>query len=397
MDVFVRDLAAGRTIPVSVANGAGAVYGNASSEAPSIDATGNRVAFHSQSSNLGDGDTDTTADVHVRDLAAARTLLASAAGPVKGNGPSGDPSISGDGRRVAFDSGATNLHAADTDDDGDVFLRDLAAGTTALVSRNGTTGPGLTGHSSRPALSLDGSAVAFRGSGTGLVPGDEPGVSRGFVKRLATGEVALATRATGAAGLVADEGIAGLDVDADGSCVAFDTQSANLAGFPVPGDASTVWMRVLGAGCPDPVAVPGPGADTTKPVLSAVKLSRKRFRVGKRATPKAAAKRGTTIRFTVSEAATLRITIGRKAAGRKVKGRCKPASRKLRKKPRCVRWVSRGTLVRAVPAGAGRVAFTGRVGRKALERGKHRFAVVAVDAAGNRSAATKLKFKIVKR
>jgi len=155
---------------------------------------------------------------------------------------------------------------------------------------------------------------------------------------------------------------------------------------------------VLGAGCPDPPAGPGgPGADTTKPVLSAVKLSRKRFRIGKKPTPKAAAKRGTTIRFTVSEAATLRITVGRRAAGRKVKGRCKPPTRRLRKKPKCVRWIKRGTLTRAVPAGSGRVAFTGRVGRKALKRGKHRFALVAVDAAGNRSATKAVKFKIVKR
>ncbi|MET0685215.1 MAG: hypothetical protein ABW060_07860 [Solirubrobacteraceae bacterium] len=399
VDVFVRDLAAGRTFPVSVADGPGDAYGNAGGEAPAIDATGRRVAFHTKSTNLGDGDTDADFDVHVRDLATGRTQLVSRGATVKGNGYSGDPSISGDGRLVAFDSAATNLDPADADDDSDIFLRDLDRGTTALVSRRGTAGPALGGHSSRPVLSLDGSAVGFRADDTGLLPGDDPAPTRGWVKRLATGEIALATRATGASGLVADRGIAGFDIDGDGSCVAFDTHSSNLAAFPVPSDAGTVWMRVLGAGCPDPATGPpgGPGADTTKPVLSGVKLSRKRFRVGKKATPTAAAKRGTTIRFTVSEAATLRITVGRKAAGRKVKGRCKPASRKLRKKPRCVRWVSRGTLTRAVPAGAGRVAFTGRVGRKALERGKHRFAVVAVDVAGNRSAPTKLKFKIVKR
>ena len=398
--MFVRDLAAGRTLPVSVADGAGATYGNGPSEAPSIDATGARVAFHSAATNLGDGDTDPTIDVHVRDLAAGRTLLASVAGPVKGNGPSGDASISGDGRRVAFDSGASNLHAADTDTESDIFLRDLAAGTTALVSRNGTAGAGLAGSNYRPAMSLDGSAVAFRSSGSGLLPGDDPDELRGFVKRLASGELVLATRATGAAGLVADDGVSGLDVDADGSCVAFDTRAGNLASFPVPGDVASVWMRVLGAGCPDPAAAPPPppGTDTTKPVLTAVKLSRTRFRVGKQATPRsAAAKRGTTLRFTVSEAATLRIVVGRRAAGRRVQGRCKPPTRKLRTRPRCVRWVKRGTLTRAVPAGAGRVAFSGRIGRKALRRGRHRFALVAVDAAGNRSAPRKVKFRIVRR
>lgn len=397
-DLFVRDLAANRTFPVSVADGAGGAYGNAGSENPSIDATGRRVAFHTSATNLGDGDTDGEIDVHVRDLATGRTLLASKAGAVKGNAASGDPSISGDGRFVAFDSAASNLDPADTDDDGDVFIRDLDGGSTALVSRQGLAGPPLGGHSFRPVLSRDGSAVAFRASGSGLVPGDDAQLTRGFVRRLATGETVLATRANGANGIVADEGISGLDIDADGSCVAFDTQASNLASFPVPGDASTVWMRVLGAGCPDPPAGPGgPGADTTKPVLSAVKLSRKRFRVGKKATPKAAAKRGTSIRFTISEAATLRITVGRRASGRKVEGRCKPVTRKLRKKPRCVRWVKRGTLSRTVPAGAGRVTFTGRVGRKALKRGKHRFALVAVDAAGNRSATKTAKFKIVKR
>ena len=400
VDVFVRDLAAGRTIPVSVADGAGASYGNGPSEAPSIDATGARVAFHSAATNLGDGDTDPTTDVHVRDLAAGRTLLASVAGPVKGNGPSGDASISGDGRRVAFDSGATNLHAADADAQSDIYLRDLAAGTTALVSRNGTAGAGLPGSNSRPAMSLDGSAIAFRSSGSGLLPGDDPDELRGFVKRLATGELVLATRATGAAGLVADDGVSGLDV----GCRRLVRRLRHAGREPgvVPGSGgrrdrldARARCRLPGPGRAPP---PPPGADTTKPVLTAVKLSRTRFRVGKQATPRsAAAKRGTTLRFTVSEAATLRIVVGRRAAGRRVQGRCKPPTRKLRTRPRCVRWVKRGTLVRAVPAGAGRVAFSGRIGRKALRRGRHRFALVAVDAAGNRSAPRKVKFRIVRR
>jgi signal transduction histidine kinase len=101
-----------------------------------------------------------------------------------------------------------------------------------------------------------------------------------------------------------------------------------------------------GGGEPSP---PPPSADTTAPALAGVSLSRSRFRVARRATATvAAAHAGTTLRFTLSEAARVRIALRRVRSGRVVRA---------------------GALLRSEPAGAGRVRFSGRVGKRALRPG----------------------------
>jgi hypothetical protein len=112
-------------------------------------------------------------------------------------------------------------------------------------------------------------------------------------------------------------------------------------------------------------------------VLSRAKLSRKRFAVGRKATPiAAAAKQGTVLSFRSSEAGTLRITFER-ALPRK-------------------RFRRAGTLTRRIKAGVGKVALSGRLGRKAMAAGSYRATLVATDAAGNRSKPVVVKFTIVK-
>ena len=130
-------------------------------------------------------------------------------------------------------------------------------------------------------------------------------------------------------------------------------------------------------------------------------LSNKRFRVSPKATAVAAATRrspiGTTVRFTLSERAGVRLVIARRESGRRVGSSCRKATRALRKRKRCTRFVARGTLRRASRAGANRVAFSGRIGRRALPRGTYRMTLTATDPAGNRSAARTLGFTVVKR
>lgn len=131
-------------------------------------------------------------------------------------------------------------------------------------------------------------------------------------------------------------------------------------------------------------------------------MSRTRFRVARTATAVAAVKRrrtaaGTTIRYTLSEAATVRMVVGRAQSGRRVGTSCRKATRALRKRKRCTRYLTRGTLRRASKKGTSRVAFSGRIGRKALARGRHRIVLTATDAAGNRSTSSTLAFTIVKR
>ena len=130
--------------------------------------------------------------------------------------------------------------------------------------------------------------------------------------------------------------------------------------------------------------------DTTRPVLSAVSLTHKRFRVGKGAS----APVGTKFRYRLSEAARVTIRFDRALTGVRSGKRCvKPAVGQQGK--RCTRFVRVGQLVRQSPRGKSRVPFSGRVGHTALTPGKYRAVLRATDAAGNKSATRTLKFEVV--
>lgn len=180
-DVFVRDRDAGVTTRVSVA-GAGTQGNAASSDEVAISADGREVAFGSDASNLVAGDTNGVRDVFVRDRwnRVTRRVSVSTTG-AQGNGPSFLPSISGDGRFVAFGSVATNLVPVDANGGTtDVFVRDRSARTTTLVSvaDDGTPGNGI---SNNPVISAGGGDVAFISVATNLVPDDTNNAQDAFV------------------------------------------------------------------------------------------------------------------------------------------------------------------------------------------------------------------------
>jgi Tol biopolymer transport system component len=178
-DVFVRDRKLHTTVRVSV-DSAGA-QGNSFSDTPSISANGRFVAFRSESSNLVSGDTPGE-DVFVRDRKLHTTSLVSVdSAGVPGNGGSNDPVISPDGRYVAFDSDATNLVAGDTNAGEDVFVRDRSLHKTFRVS---VTTAGVQGDSDSfyPALSADRRFVAFASNATNLVSGDTNGFRDVFAR-----------------------------------------------------------------------------------------------------------------------------------------------------------------------------------------------------------------------
>ena len=142
----------------------------------------------------------------------------------------------------------------------------------------------------------------------------------------------------------------------------------------------------------DPPATPGPGAggdggtgsggeqpvggaaDGIAPALGRVTLAPRRFAIARRATAAAAFRRGTTVRYSLSEPAAVTLRVVRLAGGKR-----RPA----------------GTLRRAGTAGANRVRFSGRIGRRALRPGRYRLIVRAIDAAGNHSAVRTADFRIV--
>jgi hypothetical protein len=155
---------------------------------PAISANDRYVTFSSSATNLVAGDTNAAGDVFVRDRVAGTTTLVSVStsGGV-GNGGSGEPNVSADGRYVVFSSGASDLVAGDTNNAHDVFVRDVVAGTTLLVS------VGANGFSARPGISPNGRYVAFVSGATDLVGGDTNGVNDVFVADLSTGTVARAS------------------------------------------------------------------------------------------------------------------------------------------------------------------------------------------------------------
>src|SRR5256712_380330 len=179
-DVFVRDRKTGKTRRVSVdSHGA---QGNGDSFDPAISADGRFVAFDSVASNLVAGDTNAASDVFVRDRKTGKTRRVSVASHgTQGNGASFGPSISADGRFVAFTSAASNLVAGDSNEAYDVFVRvrKTAKPSPASLDSHGAQG---NGESFNPAISADGRFVAFRSSASNLVAGDTNGAADVFVR-----------------------------------------------------------------------------------------------------------------------------------------------------------------------------------------------------------------------
>ena len=151
-----------------------------------------------------------------------------------------------------------------------------------------------------------------------------------------------------------------------------------------------------------PGAITTSAADTTAPVVSALGLSNDPFVVGGR-TPTfgfAAARRhkkGTTFRYTLSEAATVRITISQRLGGRRKGKRCVAPTRTLRRAKRCTRMVTRGSLSRVSHPGVNLVGFSGRIGSRRLRPGSYVATIVATDVARNTSKPRAIGFRIVRR
>ena len=231
-DVFVRDVVAGTTTLVSRATGATGVKGNVPSYDAQISADGRHVTFSTQATNLDPADTDAADDVFVRDLMAATTTLvsrASGAAGAKANGVSSAyAQSSADGRFVAFSSRATNLDPADTDIADDVYVRDLVSATTTLVSRAGAAGLKGDGASINPTISGDGRSVAFESRATNLDPADVDATADVFVRDLVAATTALVSRADGVAGTESNGSNSFPSISADGRSVAFSSQATNL-------------------------------------------------------------------------------------------------------------------------------------------------------------------------
>jgi len=226
-DVFVRDRAAGTTTRVSVTS-AGAQATGGDSEDVTISDDGRYVSFWSEATNLVVGDTNATRDVFVHDRQTGTTTRVSVASDgTQANGFSSKGALSADGAFVAFHSEATNLVVGDTNARDDVFIHELATGITTRVSLTDAEGQG-TKESHTPKLSADGRYVTFYSTAPNLVAGDTNNRGDVFVRdRVAGTTTRVSITADGSQGNDASNKPF---ISADGSVVVFEASASNLVG-----------------------------------------------------------------------------------------------------------------------------------------------------------------------
>jgi len=254
LDVFVRDMQTATTECVSV-NPAG-VPANGTSTAPSISADGRYVAFQSSASDLVPGDTNNVGDIFVRDRVAGTTERVSiASNGAQGNHGSAAPAISADGRFVAFQSDASNLIAADTNGRTDVFVHDRVAGMTELVSQSTSGAQGNSG-SDEPSISADGRFVSFDSAATNLVSGSLNIPEDVFVRDRLVGATQQVSVATG--GAHGNDVSGQSSISADGRYVAFYSIATNLVAGDQNGTGD-VFVRDLVAGTTECASVDSMG------------------------------------------------------------------------------------------------------------------------------------------
>ncbi|MEU6824190.1 hypothetical protein ABZ921_26465 [Streptomyces atriruber] len=245
-----------RTERVSV--GMGGAESNAASTNPSISADGRYVAFVSESRNLVANDTNGTPDAFVRDMLTGKTERVS----VKSNGKAShgvvrEVSLSPDGRYVVFTSTADDLVSGDPNDLDDVFLHDRDTGRTQRISPTGASYDGLRSRLTYgPVVSGDGRHVAYASGAEDLVAGDANKRDDVFLydRKTKRTELAQLTNAGGhGEGDAFEPAFAG---GSGGRYVAFTSNTTDLAGVEDHASATDVFLRDREKGTTELISVP---------------------------------------------------------------------------------------------------------------------------------------------
>jgi len=218
---------------------------NQNSYSSSVSGDGRYVAFSSAATNLVSGDTNSASDIFVRDTVSNTTTRVDiSSSGAQANAGADQPRISYDGRYVVFESPATNLVPSDTNGQDDVFIHDMQAGTTSIVSVSST---GTQGNqiSYFPDVSADGRFVVFESSSSTLVSGIS-GAGVGdqiYIKDMSTGAIkALSVTSGGSRGNGASSSA---HISCDGNVVTFGSTASNLVSGDTNGVADT-FVAVLG-------------------------------------------------------------------------------------------------------------------------------------------------------
>lgn len=223
-DIFVRDAVAGLTEIVSISTTG--VASDANCFSPAISADGRFVAFSTSASTLVSDDTNSAYDIFIRDRQAGTTeLISRSAAGVLSNGLSQRPSISSDGRFVAFESLATNLASGSTAGIFNIYVRDRQTGTTELVSVSTAGAPG-NADSYNPSISADGRFVAFASDATNLVSGDTNNLTDVFVRDRQLGQTLVVSISS--SGILGNSSSYQPSISANGLFVAFSSAASNI-------------------------------------------------------------------------------------------------------------------------------------------------------------------------
>ncbi len=208
----------------------------AGSREPSVSANGRYVAYTSDNPSISRSDTGPNPDVFRYDRRTKATVLVSVGQGGHSAGPTnGSPSISADGSIVAFQSDGGDVAVPENTGPGlQVYVRDIPARRTQRVSVPQGGGP-ANGPSTGPSISASGRLVAFESSASNLVPGDTPAAADVFLRDRTAGTTTLVSVTPGGAPGNAASGQAA--ISADGRMVSFASSATNLvaAAAVVPG------------------------------------------------------------------------------------------------------------------------------------------------------------------
>ena len=195
-DVFLRDMQEGTTTLISQSSMG--TIGNGAIDSIAVSAEvgymGPVVAFSSLADNLVPGDTNGTWDIFTRDGAITQRVSVSSSG-VQANGPSFNPSLSRDGRYVAFESYASNLVYDDTNGRADIFVHDRISDITSRVSLTNYNQQVYLGDNTDPFISADGQWVAFVSTASDMDAGDTNGSADMYLRSVITNTTVRVSRA----------------------------------------------------------------------------------------------------------------------------------------------------------------------------------------------------------
>ena len=261
VDAFVRDRYAGTTL--RAAPGTGGALLNAGVVLAQVAGGGRYVVFQTSASNAVANDTNGNPDAFVRDLQANTTERVSlTAVDGQASGLTSNPTISDDGRYVAFDH--NSLLAGGVIGTYNVYVRDRTAGTTTLVNVTSDETLPDAGAAS-PTISGNGRYVVFTSSATNLVPGDTNPSVDAFLRDLVAGTTERVSLPDGPGEMEAGGASVRLGVDDDASHILFQTIGKATAGSDAGNDPD-IFLRVRSSGRTSRITtsslVPDPAANT---------------------------------------------------------------------------------------------------------------------------------------